>query len=1141
MVSYLRPPHGVEGWLNSRRQGAFSRSDNGARPMPYFLRFLGQPQLLLPDGEESRFRVRKHLALLLYLAVEARGIPHRRERLAELLWPNVTAGEGRHSLATALSVLRGKLGRESLETDRDHVRFVPANLALDLDRLSDGTVLGDEYTPPLLIAGFLEEFEIPDAPEFQLWRDRQWARWLPAIRDALRQLIDRCRRTGAFREMDRHAECLLQLDELSEDGIRARMEARAFEGDRLSALKLYEQWRSQLARELQAEPSRELEQMASRLRRRGWERVPTGASPAIRTEQWRGRPFLGRAQEYRRLYELWEATRRGQPSHALVQGDSGVGKTTLLQRVMTAAELEGAAVSRVQCYELEQEIPYAGLGTLVQGLLRLPGVSGTAPEWLAELARLQPEVRRRFPGIPDPPESLGETARLRLAEATFQLLTALAEDLPVILVLDDLHLADDATLAVLHLVLRRLEGQRIMMLAAARPAELDRSPNAIRLREGGSGARLALLDLPPMSLEESAALLVALVGEKARLPLATRRAILSAAAGYPMVLEYLVRDWQTNGENALALSLGAMTEDLSPGQRAGDAYRLILERLLRDLPASARTALGLAALLGSRLNDLEMYALADLTLSETMSGLARLTDLRVLRDSGRGLEFCNELLRAEAYLAVPSPLRRTLHGNIADRLLAFQAKDHPVPGLEIAWHCMRAGRNDEATPYLLTGAREAIRRGGPLEAERALTSAFDSLKGENQEEARLIWAEALQEQGRWAESLEVLGEPESVEPPDRFVLRAHALWHNTRYSSDLTHKHIETLIGLIMDSEAPLETRGRAAVVASYMATTLQSSAQTSSLINCLSQFVETADVSARSMLAYLKAYQASTFTRPRKESAVQEMRAAIAALESDGVFDSRLPSMKNGLGCMLCGLGRYAEAIQPFLEAAAHARGREDVPHSAMVASNLALCYFRLGDYERQWEWTKVVLDAHQARTYEYYIKATTNYAWALGILGRRSDGLALIQQEIDFSEFENYEVWRRQVLLLGIADALQALGESKRAHEIGRLAAWDVAPRLQRDTNAGPFSRWAAFAAQSEPERRMARESVEVLLPRLNDYDLIDQAGILAAHNWLRLRDGEPAGSAHQRVLRGILEKLPSAVTQQLKSVHALEADAP
>src|SRR5919108_5075249 len=347
--------------------------------------------------------------------------------------PNRPAAAARHSLATALSTLRPRLGLDGLESSRDHVQLVPGRVTLDLERLEAGDVLGSEITGPLEVAAFLDGFDIPDSAEFTHWKDRQQARLLPRIKDALVVLIDRCRRTGDSRQIEQLADRMLTLDELSEEAIRAKMEARAFAGDRLTALKIFEAWKEKLGEELGAAPSDLVEGMAVRLRRRGWERTTLTDIPTVPTDQWRNRPFIGRSSEYRVLYEAWEGLRKGIPGHAMVLGDSGIGKTTLVERLTTAAGLEGAAISRVQCYDLEREIPYATAGNLILGCLDRPGIAATPPDALAELARTVPEVRHRFPSIPLAGESQGETARIRLTEAFHEMVKSLAEEHPVIL------------------------------------------------------------------------------------------------------------------------------------------------------------------------------------------------------------------------------------------------------------------------------------------------------------------------------------------------------------------------------------------------------------------------------------------------------------------------------------------------------------------------------------------------------------------------------------------------------------------------------------------------------------------------------------------------------------------------------------
>ncbi|MGH2667945.1 MAG: AAA family ATPase, partial [bacterium] len=485
-----------------------------------FLRTLGPPALLGPAGDPVRFRVKKHLALLTYLAVEPT-TSHRREALADFLWPQATASEGRHSLATALSVLRARLGRAAFETTRDTIRLTGVGLDLDLTRLASGDVLGDEIRRPLEVGAFLDGLDIPDADEFLRWKERHQARLLPSILAAMVLLIDRCRRTADSRQMERIADRMLGLDPLSEDAVRAKMEARALAGDRVTALRAFEDFRTQLRDDLGAAPSLKLEMLAARLRRRGWERTdgPSVAPvPPVATEQWRGRPFIGRASEHRVLYEAWERMQKGEPGHVLVRGDSGIGKTTIVERLCTAAVLEGATTSRVQCYELEREIPYAAVTGLVLGLLDKPGASAAPPESLAELARTVPEVRQRFPSIPPSIDTHGETARVRLTEAMHDLVSAIGEEHPVILVVDDLHLADDASLAVLHLLIRRAAGQPLMQILTVRQGELGRSPQALRLLESAGTLGFVEVGLPPLPDGEASELLDSLIAPDHRRP-----------------------------------------------------------------------------------------------------------------------------------------------------------------------------------------------------------------------------------------------------------------------------------------------------------------------------------------------------------------------------------------------------------------------------------------------------------------------------------------------------------------------------------------------------------------------------------------------------------------------------------------------
>ena len=727
-------------------------ADDPAMPSPRpALRVLGVPALVGPDGEPITFRTRKHFALLIYLALEPQ--VHRREKLGALLWPGASTSEARHSLATGLSVLRAKLGRERIETTRDTARLVPGTLELDLDRLARGEIHATDDQPALAVAPLLQEFVVADAEPWDQWRDGLVAKWTPAIRDALLARIDRSRRQGNTRAMEVLADALLTLDDLSEDGVRAKMESRAFAGDRLTALQVYEDWRVRLADELGAQPSDLVAGMALRLRRRGWERTSGEHIPAVRTDQWKDRPFVGRAKEYETLYEGWEGCQRGTPWHVLLTGESGVGKSTLMERLTTAAGLQGAVATRIQCHEVEKEIPFGAIGGLITALLEQPGATSVAPECLSELSRTVSAVRRRFPSVAVPPEATGEMVRIRLADAFHDLVRTIAEEHPLILVMDDIHLGDDASVCVMHLLLRRLTDERVLVLCTLRQGEGQLAPSARGMMERAELARMKLLPLPPLTEAESSELLGHLLpGDTAPPPSTVRRALLRAAGGLPMLLELLVRDWLGHGDRCVALAVEAMTEEPGAAGGAGETYRRLLERLTLGLDSTARSVLNLAAILGSQLNAFELYSLVDLTLPQAMAGLSHLATLRILRDGGRGLEFVNEVMRGEVYFAVPSSVRRVLHSKVADRLIERQASGEEMLGLAIAWHCIRSGRGQEAGDWLIRGGTEAIARSALAEAEEALESGYRNLPAAFSGECGCLLAEVLLDQGRYAEA-----------------------------------------------------------------------------------------------------------------------------------------------------------------------------------------------------------------------------------------------------------------------------------------------------------------------------------------------------------------------------------------------------
>ena len=932
---------------------------------------------------------------------------------------------------------------------------------------------------------------------------------------------------------------MLALDELSEEAIRAKMEARAFAGDRLTALEVYEEWRIKLAEELQAVPSALVEGIAVRLRRRGWERTTLTNIPTVPTDQWRGRPFIGRAAEYRILYEAWEAVRRGEPGHALILGDSGVGKTTLVEKLTTAAGLEGAAISRVQCYDVEREIPYSTVSNLILGLLDRPGVSATSPQVLAELSRTVPAVRQRFPTIPAAGDSQGESARIRLTEAFHELLATIAEEHPVIIVVDDVHYADDVSLAVLHLVMRRASKQRIMVLLLARPGELSQSPHAASLRNAAAQLRVCEVEVLPLREKESLELLTSLLPTSEPRPTpVVQRSLLRAGAGYPMVIELLVQDWKNDGEQSLALSVEAMTEDFGIGRSPEGPYKKILQRITSSLDNATLSVMNLAAVLGHRLIDLHMYAIVDLSAGQTMSGLAELVGRRVLRDGNHGLEFVNEMVRASVYMGVPPSLRKVLHGKIADCFVEEQSQADDTSGLEIAWHCLRAGRKAEATPYLLNGAREAIRLGAPHAAERGLATALPCLRGAERTEAIVLLADALQEQSNWETSLGVL---EEVEAEDRSIATDLAYVLRTRARRRLGYIDSDELANMplkllrFMESAADPSSRIRSAVeVASIVNAGYGYCEVTPQLLRAVTTMRQER-LNPDDRVQILLAQSMLLYSIDDLPSSFRCIREATTLLEQRKTANSTLAMLHTGVGVILSKQGEYHASVSAYLECLRVASQIGSEAIALQASSNLALSFVRLGEYQRAIEWAERAQEYHEVSVFpRCQLTAVRSAIFAHAMLERHDQVEKQIQQGC--ARFGNGSPIAAQEWTLYAADGYAMLGKTEQAAELGWLATSGKNANSYRNHYVGPYARWIARTSGNGLGAREAHERLARLLENLSRYDAIDKAEVVTAQAWLRYSEGDDPRQSVAEVSR-YLNSLPCAVSDQLRRIGMLD----
>ncbi len=191
--------------------------------------------------------------------------------------------------------------------------------------------------------------------------------------------------------------------------------------------------------------------------------------------------LVGRADSLHLLDALAARTRAGQGGIVLVAGEAGIGKSRLVAetraRVSTDEDLSLSGMRFLQgaCFEPDHALPYSPFQDLLRGLIRTRGpeevrrvMGAIAPE----LAKIVPELVALLPDLtPSPPLEPAQEKR-RLVESLVSLCERLAAERPTLLVVEDLHWSDDASLEVLLALARRIAAQPILLLATYRSDEV---------------------------------------------------------------------------------------------------------------------------------------------------------------------------------------------------------------------------------------------------------------------------------------------------------------------------------------------------------------------------------------------------------------------------------------------------------------------------------------------------------------------------------------------------------------------------------------------------------------------------------------------------------------------------------------------
>jgi len=460
----------------------------------------------------------------------------------------------------------------------------------------------------------------------------------------------------------------------------------------------------------------------------------TAVSYALRTH------FVDREAELADLQALWEQAKSDEGQLVLISGESGVGKTRLVTELEVQAELEGARVVWGQCIESGGSA-YHPWREVLRVVVRYvedvdePTMLRAGPV----LATLLPELwGREYMGALEPPADLEpQAAQRRLNDTIVQVLQAAAESRPTVVVVENAHWADEATLELLRF-LARLPGQKgLLVCITYRDDEVE----ADHLLETLAGEQVRRIRVNRLSPEVTTELVCSMLGLEELPALLTER-IQQTTRGNAFFVQEMIRSLAAEGE-VLRRTVGGwqVNRDALEEARLPEGIQQTVGRRLNQLSEEGRLVLNWAAVVGMVFWEGGVAAAGQVVWQRVRVALREGLEqgLVVVRDETsfageREYLFPNPTVWEVSYESIPEEERQTYHARVAAWLMARSDEEVGEHLGLISDHLERAGEAEQAVVYLKRVGEQAAAQFANAEAvayfSRALAlTPVDDLAG----------------------------------------------------------------------------------------------------------------------------------------------------------------------------------------------------------------------------------------------------------------------------------------------------------------------------------------------------------------------------------------------------------------------------
>jgi DNA-binding SARP family transcriptional activator/tetratricopeptide (TPR) repeat protein len=566
-----------------------------------------------------------------------------RDRVVEALWPHLEPDAGAANLHKAASYARRALGdRGAVVLRGGQVELAPdADVSTDLERIEAGE-------------------EAPSDDE--LLPDDRYEEWTVEPRERLR-----ARRLDLLSERGNWEQVLAE-DPTNEDAHRALMRRHVEAGDRAAAVRQFRRLRDELAA-LGLTPEAETLALMAEISR----------GPAVQARPQVDLRLHGRDDEVRVLDRAIARAEGGRGGTIALVGEAGIGKTRLAEAAQTAAAAGGCHVLRGTARPDSGITPYGPVAEALEPLLQeRPDLLSHIPEGAATtLASLMPRDMGRDDGVE------GSLSRQEVVASIAELLGVASRERGLLLCLEDMHAADDATVQLVRYIAGRAVGSRMLIVLCVR--DRDQRPSVAELRSSLVQQGIGV-DLAPGPLDGAAVEAIAEGASGRPVPADTLAAIARASAGNPFFVEELAAGVDVDGEVTV------------PGH-----LNDLLDAHLDRLGEAADELLPSLAVLEEPFDVVDVAALEDMPKDEALEALGDAAGVGVLEPAGaESFRFRHPLLREGAHQRTPDERLAAAHAKVAERLAAEGA-----PPEQIAHHLLGAGLTRAAVPRLAEAAQWA--------------------------------------------------------------------------------------------------------------------------------------------------------------------------------------------------------------------------------------------------------------------------------------------------------------------------------------------------------------------------------------------------------------------------------------------------